>query len=201
MEHVDMDQLKKEMENAPSMDEAIDSIFGDNEGVKNGLLELSKQIRLMKNGLTTPGHIAGEFLYTYAALSTELSTALDTWMEEMARNVVVKNPNADMIDTYTEIVEAGVKNLAEVLGDFLTRYHALGKEFPEVATKLSIYPPKLKKVTDAYTALYNELNDAKEFAHQMSETFGVDTDEFDRMVMQRVLENESAGENNAQPAE
>lgn len=131
MENVNMDQLKKEMENAPSMDEAINSIFG--------------------------------------------------------------NDNA-------------VKNLAEILGDFISRYNEMGNDIPIAATKLKSTPPKLKKVIDAYARLHEDLNNARELAHQIVGMLGTDPDDFDHMVMKRVLENasnpaESAGDDDAQPTE
>lgn len=199
MENVNMDQLRNEMENAPTMDEAIDSIFG-NDDMQKEIIALSKQIQLLQSGLTTPDHIASEYEYTYVSLSAELSNALDSWMGELAADIVNKNPNADF-DTYLTIADASIKDLAEVIGDFLTRYHELGKEIPSVTTRLRNTPPKLKKVVDAYTKLYDDLNHAKDLAHQIVEILDTDPNEFDQMVMKRVLENESAGENNAQPAE
>lgn len=199
MENVNMDQLRNEMENAPTMDEAIDSIFG-NDDMQKEIIALSKQIQLLQSGLTTPDHIASEYEYTYVSLSAELSNALDSWMGELAADIVNKNPNADF-DTYLTIADASIKDLAEVIGDFLTRYHELGKEIPSVTTRLRNTPPKLKKVVDAYTKLYDDLNHAKDLAHQIVEILDTDPNDFDQMVMKRVLENESAGENNAQPAE
>ena len=177
--NVNMDQLKKEMENAPSMDEAINSIFGnDDEDLQKEMLTISKEVQLLKNGLTTPAHTASIYEYTYASLSTELTNVMDDWTSD----------------------------LAEILGDFISRYNEMSNDIPNAATKLKSTPPKLKKVIDAYARLHEDLNNARELAHQIVGMLGTDPDDFDHMVMKRVLENasnpaESAGDDDAQPEE
>lgn len=206
MENVYMDQLKKEMENAPSMDEAINSIFGnDNDDLQKEMLRLSKQVQLLKNGLTAPAHTASIYEYTYAALSTELTNVMDDWTSELSHDIIRKNRECDL-DKYLDIVDNAVKNLAEIFGDFISRYNEMGNDIPNVATKLKSAPQKLKKVIDAYARLHDDLNNAREFAHQIAGMLGTEPDDFDQMVMKRVLENasgpaESAGDDDAQPAE
>lgn len=204
--NVNMDQLKKEMENAPSMDEAINSIFGnDDEDLQKEMLTISKEVQLLKNGLTTPAHTASIYEYTYASLSTELTNVMDDWTSELSHDIIRKNRECD-IDKYLDIVDNAVKNLAEILGDFISRYNEMSNDIPNAATKLKSTPPKLKKVIDAYARLHEDLNDARELAHQIVGMLGTDPDDFDHMVMKRVLENtsspaESAGDDDAQPAE
>lgn len=206
MENVNMDQLKKEMENAPSMDEAINSIFGnDDEDLQKEMLALSKQVQLLKNGLTTPAHTASIYEYTYASLSTELTNVMDDWTSELSHDIIRKNRECDF-EKYLDIVDNAVKNLAEILGDFISRYNEMGNDIPNVATKLKSAPQKLKKVIDAYARLHDDLNNARELAHQIVGMLGTDPDDFDHMVMKRVLENasnpaESAGDDDAQPEE
>jgi septation ring formation regulator EzrA len=206
MENVNMDQLKKEMENAPSMDEAINSIFGnDDEDLQKEMLALSKQVQLLKNGLTTPAHTASIYEYTYASLSTELTNVMDDWTSELSHDIIRKNRECDF-EKYLDIVDNAVKNLAEILGDFISRYNEMGNDIPNVATKLKSAPQKLKKVIDAYARLHDDLNNARELAHQIVGMLGTDPDDFDQMVMKRVLENasgpaESAGDDDAQSAE
>lgn len=206
MENVNMDQLKKEMENAPSMDEAINSIFGnDDEDLQNEMLILSKQVQLLKNGLTTPAHIASGYEYTYASLSTELTTAMDNCVNKLSHDIIQKNRECDF-EKFLDIVDNAVKNLAEILGDFISRYNEMGNDIPIAATKLKSAPPKLKKVIDAYARLHDDLNNARELAHQIVGMLDTDPDDFDQMVMKRVLENastpaESAGDDDAQPRE
>lgn len=204
--NVNMDQLKKEMENAPSMDEAINSIFGnDDEDLQKEMLTISKEVQLLKNGLTTPAHTASIYEYTYASLSTELTNVMDDWTSELSHDIIRKNRECD-IDKYLDIVDNAVKNLAEILGDFISRYNEMSNDIPNAATKLKSIPPKLKKVIDAYARLHEDLNDARELAHQIVGMLGTDPDDFDHMVMKRVLENasspaESAGDDDAQPTE
>lgn len=204
--NVNMDQLKKEMENAPTMDEAINSIFGnDDEDLQKEMLTISKEVQLLKNGLTTPAHTASIYEYTYASLSTELTNVMDDWTSELSHDIIRKNRECDF-DKYLDIVDNAVKNLAEILGDFISRYNEMSNDIPNAATKLKITPPKLKKVIDAYARLHEDLNDARELAHQIVGMLGTDPDDFDHMVMKRVLENasspaESAGDDDAQPAE
>lgn len=206
MENVNMDQLKKEMENAPSMDEAINSIFGnDDEDLQKEMLALSKQVQLLKNGLTTPAHTASIYEYTYASLSTELTNVMDDWTSELSHDIIRKNRECDF-EKYLDIIDNAVKNLAEILGDFISRYNEMGNDIPNVATKLKSAPQKLKKVIDAYARLHDDLNNARELAHQIVGMLGTDPDDFDQMVMKRVLENasgpaESAGDDDAQSAE
>lgn len=206
MENVNMDQLKKEMENAPTMDEAINAIFGtDDDDLQKDMLTLSKQVQLLKNGLTTPAHTASIYEYTYASLSTELTNVMDDWTSELSHDIIRKNRECDF-DKYMDIVDNAVKNLAEILGDFISRYNEMSNDIPNAATKLKSTPPKLKKVIDAYARLHEDLNNARELAHQIVGMLGTDPDDFDHMVMKRVLENasspaESAGDNDAQPAE
>ena len=205
MENVNMDQLKKEMENAPSMDEAINSIFGnDDEDLQKEMLALSKQVQLLKNGLTTPAHTASIYEYTYASLSTELTNVMDDWTSELSHDIIQKNRECDF-EKYLDIIDNAVKNLAEILGDFISRYNEMGNDIPNVATKLKSAPQKLKKVIDAYARLHDDLNNARELAHQIVGMLGTDPDDFDHMVMKRVLENasnpaESAGDDDAQSA-
>lgn len=204
--NVNMDQLKKEMENAPSMDEAINSIFGtDDEDMQKEMLTLSKQVQLLKNGLTAPAHTASIYEYTYASLSAELTNVMDDWTSELSHDIIRKNRECDF-EKYLDIVDNAVKNLADVLGDFISRYNEMGNDIPNVAAKLKSAPQKLKKVIDAYARLHEDLNDARELAHQIVGMLGTDPDDFDHMVMKRVLENasspaESAGDDDAQPAE
>lgn len=204
--NVNMDQLKKEMENAPSMDEAIKAIFGnDDDDMQKEMLTLSKQVQLLKNGLTTPAHTASIYEYTYAALSTELTNVMDDWTSELSHDIIRKNRECDF-DKYLDIADNAVKNLAEILGDFISRYNEMGNDIPNAATKLKSAPPKLKKVIDAYARLQDDLNNARELAHQIVGMLGTDPDDFDQMIMKRVLENasspaESAGDDDAQPAE
>lgn len=204
--NVNMDQLKKEMENAPSMDEAINSIFGnDDDDMSKEMLALSKQVQLLKNGLTTPAHTASIYEYTYASLSAELTNVMDDWTSELSHDIIRKNRECDF-EKYLDIVDNAVKNLAEILGDFISRYNEMGNDIPNVAAKLKSAPQKLKKVIDAYARLHEDLNDARELAHQIVGMLGTDPDDFDHMVMKRVLENasspaESAGDDDAQPAE
>ena len=204
--NVNMDQLKKEMENAPSMDEAINSIFGnDDEDLQKEMLTISKEVQLLKNGLTTPAHTASIYEYTYASLSTELTNVMDDWTSELSHDIIRKNRECDF-DKYLDIVDNAVKNLAEILGDFISRYNEMSNDIPNAATKLKSTPPKLKKVIDAYARLHEDLNNARELAHQIVGTLGTDPDDFDHMVMKRVLENasspaESAGDDDAQPTE
>lgn len=204
--NVNMDQLKKEMENAPTMDEAINSIFGnDDEDLQKEMLTISKEVQLLKNGLTTPAHTASIYEYTYASLSTELTNVMDDWTSELSHDIIRKNRECDF-DKYLDIVDNAVKNLAEILGDFISRYNEMGNDIPNAATKLKSVPPKLKKVIDAYARLHGDLNNARELAHQIVGMLGTDPDDFDHMVMKRVLENastpaESAGDDDAQPAE
>lgn len=204
--NVNMDQLKKEMENAPSMDEAINSIFGnDDEDLQKEMLTISKEVQLLKNGLTTPAHTASIYEYTYVSLSTELTNVMDDWTSELSHDIIRKNRECDF-DKYLDIVDNAVKNLAEILGDFISRYNEMSNDIPNAATKLKSTPPKLKKVIDAYTRLHEDLNDARELAHQIVGMLGTDPDDFDHMIMKRVLENasspaESAGDDDAQPAE
>lgn len=206
MKNVNMDQLKKEMENAPSMDEAINSIFGnDDDDMSKEMLALSKQVQLLKNGLTTPAHTASIYEYTYASLSAELTNVMDDWTSELSHDIIRKNRECDF-EKYLDIVDNAVKNLAEILGDFISRYNEMGNDIPNVAAKLKSAPQKLKKVIDAYARLHEDLNDARELAHQIVGMLGTDPDDFDHMVMTRVLENasssaESAGDDDAQPAE
>ena len=206
MENVYMDQLKKEMENAPTMDDAINSIFGnDNDDLQKEMLTLSKQVQLVKNGLTTPAHTASGYEYTYVALSTELTTVMDNWASELSHDIIQKNRECDF-EKFLDIVDNAVKNLAEVLGDFISRYNEMGNDIPSVATKLKSAPSKLKKVIDAYTRLYDDLNNARESAHQIVGMLGTDPDDFDQMVMKCVLENvsdpsESVGDDDARSAE
>ena len=206
MENVNMDQLKKEMENAPSMDEAINSIFGnDDEDLQKEMLTISKEVQLLKNGLTTPAHTASVYEYTYASLSTELTNVMDDWTSELSHDIIRKNRECDF-DKFLGIVDNAVKNLAEILGDFISRYNEMGNDIPNAATKLKSAPPKLKKVIDAYARLHEDLNNARELAHQIVGMLGTDPDDFDHMVMKRVLENasspaESAGDDDAQPTE
>ena len=82
----------------------------------------------------------------------------------------------------------------------------MGNDIPIAATKLKSAPPKLKKVIDAYARLHDDLNNARELAHQIVGMLDTDPDDFDQMVMKRVLENastpaESAGDDDAQPTE
>lgn len=82
----------------------------------------------------------------------------------------------------------------------------MGNDIPIAATKLKSAPPKLKKVIDAYARLHDDLNNARELAHQIVGMLDTDPDDFDQMVMKRVLENasgpaESAGDVDAQSAE
>ena len=204
--NVNMDQLKKEMENAPSMDEAINSIFGnDDEDMQKEMLALSKQVQLLKNGLTAPAHTASIYEYTYAALSTELTNVMDDWTSELSHDIIRKNRECDF-DKYLDIADNAVKNLAEILGDFISRYNEMGNDIPNAATKLKSAPQKLKKVIDAYARLHEDLNNARELAHQIVGMLGTDPDDFDQMVMKRVLENastpaESAGDDDVQPTE
>ena len=204
--NVNMDQLKKEMENAPSMDEAINSIFGnDDEDLQKEMLTISKEVQLLKNGLTTPAHTASIYEYTYASLSTELTNVMDDWTSELSHDIIRKNRECDF-EKYLDIVDNAVKNLAEILGDFISRYNEMSNDIPNVATKLKSTPPKLKKVIDAYARLHEDLNNARELAHQIVGMLGTDPDDFDHMVMKRVLENasnpaESAGDDDAQPEE
>ena len=204
--NVNMDQLKKEMENAPSMDEAINSIFGnDDEDLQKEMLTISKEVQLLKNGLTTPAHTASIYEYTYASLSTELTNVMDDWTSELSHDIIRKNRECDF-DKYLDIVDNAVKNLAEILGDFISRYNEMSNNIPNAATKLKSTPPKLKKVIDAYARLHEDLNNARELAHQIVGMPGTDPDDFDHMVMKRVLENasspaESAGDDDAQPTE
>ena len=204
--NVNMDQLKKEMENAPSMDEAINSIFGnDDEDLQKEMLTISKEVQLLKNGLTTPAHTASIYEYTYASLSTELTNVMDDWTSELSHDIIRKNRECDF-DKYLDIVDNAVKNLAEILGDFISRYNEMSNDIPNAATKLKSTPPKLKKVIDAYVRLHEDLNNARELAHQIVGMLGTDPDDFDHMVMKRVLENasspaESAGDDDAQPTE
>lgn len=206
MKNVNMDQLKKEMENAPSMDEAINSIFGtDDEDMQKEMLTLSKQVQLLKNGLTAPAHTASIYEYTYASLSAELTNVMDDWTSELSHDIIRKNRECDF-EKYLDIVDNAVKNLAEILGDFISRYNEMGNDIPNVAAKLKSAPQKLKKVIDAYARLHEDLNDARELAHQIVGMLGTDPEDFDHMVMKRVLENasspaESAGDDDAQPAE
>lgn len=206
MENVYMDQLKKEMENAPTMDDAINAIFGnDNDDLQKEMLTLSKQVQLLKNGLTIPAHTASGYEYTYASLSAELTTVMDNWMNELSHDIIQKNRECDF-EKFLDIVDNAVKNLAEVLGDFISRYNEMGNDIPIAATKLKSAPPKLKKVIDAYTRLYDDLNNAREVAHQIVGMLDTEPDDFDQMVMKRVLENasgpvESAGDDDAQSAE
>lgn len=204
--NVNMDQLKKEMENAPTMDEAINSIFGnDDEDLQKEMLTISKEVQLLKNGLTTPAHTASIYEYTYASLSTELTNVMDDWTSELSHDIIRKNRECDF-EKYLDIVDNAVKNLAEILGDFISRYNEMSNDIPNAATKLKSTPPKLKKVIDAYARLHEDLNNARELAHQIVGMLGTDPDDFDHMVMKRVLENasssaESAGDDDAQPAE
>lgn len=204
--NVNMDQLKKEMENAPTMDEAINSIFGnDDEDLQKEMLTISKEVQLLKNGLTTPAHTASIYEYTYASLSTELTNVMDDWTSELSHDIIRKNRECDF-EKYLDIVDNAVKNLAEILGDFISRYNEMSNDIPNAATKLKSTPPKLKKVIDAYVRLHEDLNNARELAHQIVGMLGTDPDDFDHMVMKRVLENasspaESAGDDDAQPAE
>lgn len=204
--NVNMDQLKKEMENAPSMDEAINSIFGnDDEDLQKEMLTISKEVQLLKNGLTTPAHTASIYEYAYVSLSTELTNVMDDWTSELSHDIIRKNRECDF-DKYLDIVDNAVKNLAEILGDFISRYNEMSNDIPNAATKLKSTPPKLKKVIDAYARLHEDLNNARELAHQIVGMLGTDPDDFDHMVMKRVLENasspaESAGDDDAQPAE
>lgn len=205
--NVNMDQLKKEMENAPSMDEAINSIFGnDDEDLQKEMLTISKEVQLLKNGLTTPAHTASIYEYTYASLSTELTNVMDDWTSELSHDIIRKNRECDF-EKYLDIVDNAVKNLAEILGDFISRYNEMSNDIPNAATKLKSTPPKLKKVIDAYARLHEDLNNARELAHQIVGMLGTDPDDFDHMVMKRVLENasnpaESAGDDDdAQPEE
>lgn len=204
--NVNMDQLKKEMENAPTMDEAINSIFGnDDEDLQKKMLTISKEVQLLKNGLTTPAHTASVYEYTYASLSTELTNVMDDWTSELSHDIIRKNRECDF-DKYLDIVDNAVKNLAEILGDFISRYNEMSNDIPNAATKLKSTPPKLKKVIDAYARLHEDLNNARELAHQIVGMLGTDPDDFDHMVMKRVLENasspaESAGDDDAQPTE
>lgn len=204
--NVNMDQLKKEMENAPSMDEAINSIFGnEDEDLQKEMLTISKEVQLLKNGLTTPAHTASVYEYTYASLSTELTNVMDDWTSELSHDIIRKNRECDF-EKYLDIVDNAVKNLAEILGDFISRYNEMSNDIPNAATKLKSTPPKLKKVIDAYARLHEDLNNARELAHQIVGMLGTDPDDFDHMVMKRVLENasssaESAGDDDAQPAE
>lgn len=204
--NVNMDQLKKEMENAPTMDEAINSIFGnDDEDLQKEMLTISKEVQLLKNGLTAPAHTASIYEYTYASLSTELTNVMDDWTSELSHDIIRKNRECDF-EKYLDIVDNAVKNLAEILGDFISRYNEMSNDIPNAATKLKSTPPKLKKVIDAYVRLHEDLNNARELAHQIVGMLGTDPDDFDHMVMKRVLENasspaESAGDDDAQPAE
>lgn len=204
--NVNMDQLKKEMENAPSMDEAINSIFGnDDEDLQKEMLTISKEVQLLKNGLTTPAHTASVYEYTYVSLSTELTNVMDNWTSELSHDIIRKNRECDF-EKYLDIVDNAVKNLAEILGDFISRYNEMSNDIPNAATKLKNTPPKLKKVIDAYARLHEDLNNARELAHQIVGMLGTDPDDFDHMVMKRVLENasnpaESAGDDDAQPEE
>lgn len=206
MENVNMNQLKKEMENAPTMDDAINAIFGnDDDDLQKEMLTLSKQVQLLKNGLTTPAHTASGYEYAYASLSTELTTVMDNWMNELSHDIIQKNRECDF-EKYLDIIDNAVKNLAEILGDFISRYNEMGNDIPNVATKLKSAPQKLKKVIDAYARLHDDLNNARELAHQIVGMLGTDPDDFDQMVMKRVLENvsgpaESAGDDDAQSAE
>lgn len=203
--NVNMDQLKKEMENAPTMDEVINSIFGnDDEDLQKEMLTISKEVQLLKNGLTTPAHTASVYEYTYASLSTELTNVMDDWTSELSHDIIRKNRECDF-DKCLDIVDNAVKNLAEILGDFISRYNEMSNDIPNAATKLKSAPPKLKKVIDAYARLHEDLNSARELAHQIVGMLGTDPDDFDHMVMKRVLENasspaESAGDDDAQPA-
>lgn len=203
--NVNMDQLKKEMENAPTMDEAINSIFGnDDEDLQKEMLTISKEVQLLKNGLTTPAHTASVYEYTYTSLSTELTNVMDDWTSELSHDIIRKNRECDF-DKYLDIVDNAVKNLAEILGDFISRYNEMSNDIPNAATKLKSTPPKLKKVIDAYARLHEDLNSARELAHQIVGMLGTDPDDFDHMVMKRVLENasspaESAGDDDAQSA-
>lgn len=203
--NVNMDQLKKEMENTPTMDEVINSIFGnDDEDLQKEMLTISKEVQLLKNGLTTPAHTASVYEYTYASLSTELTNVMDDWTSELSHDIIRKNRECDF-DKCLDIVDNAVKNLAEILGDFISRYNEMSNDIPNAATKLKSAPPKLKKVIDAYARLHEDLNSARELAHQIVGMLGTDPDDFDHMVMKRVLENasspaESAGDDDAQPA-
>lgn len=204
--NVNMDQLKKEMENAPSMDEAINSIFGtDDDALQKTMVTLSKQVQLLKNGLTTPAHTASIYEYTYASLSTEITNVMDDWVSELSHDIIRKNRECDF-GKFLNIVDNAVKNLAGILGDFISRYNEMGNDIPNTATKLKSAPQKLKKVIDAYARLHEDLNNARELAHQIVGILDTDPDDFDHMVMKRVLENasgpaESAGDDDAQPAE
>ena len=206
MENVYMDQLKKEMENAPTMDDAINSIFGnDDDDLQKEMLTLSKQVQLLKNGLTIPARTASGYEYTYASLSTELTTVMDNWMNELSHDIIQKNRECDF-EKYLDIIDNAVKNLAEILGDFISRYNEMGNDIPNAATKLKSAPQKLKKVIDAYARLHDDLNNARELAHQIVGMLDTDPDDFDQMIMKRVLENtsgpaESAGDDDAQSAE
>lgn len=204
--NVNMDQLKKEMENAPSMDEAINSIFGtDDDALQKTMVTLSKQVQLLKNGLTTPAHTASIYEYTYASLSTEITNVMDDWVSELSHDIIRKNRECDF-GKFLNIVDNAVKNLAGILGDFISRYNEMGNDIPNAATKLKSAPQKLKKVIDAYARLHDDLNNARELAHQIVGMLDTDPEDFDQMVMKRVLENasdpaESAGDDDAQPAE
>lgn len=204
--NVNMDQLKKEMENAPSMDEAINSIFGtDDDALQKTMVTLSKQVQLLKNGMTTPAHTASIYEYTYAALSAELTNVMDDWTSELSHDIIRKNRECDF-GKFLNIVDNAVKNLAEIIGDFISRYNEMGNDIPNAATKLKNAPQKLKKVIDAYARLHDDLNNARELAHQIVGMLDTDPEDFDQMVMKRVLENasdpaESAGDDDAQPAE
>ena len=204
--NVNMDQLKKEMENAPSMDEAINSIFGtDDDALQKTMVTLSKQVQLLKNGMTTPAHTASIYEYTYAALSAELTNVMDDWTSELSHDIIRKNRECDF-GKFLNIVDNAVKNLAEIIGDFISRYNEMGNDIPNAATKLKSAPQKLKKVIDAYARLHDDLNNARELAHQIVGMLDTDPEDFDQMVMKRVLENasdpaESAGDDDAQPAE
>lgn len=204
--NVNMDQLKKEMENAPSMEDAINSIFGtDDDALQKTMITLSKQVQLLKNGLTAPAHTASIYEYKYASLSAELTNVMDDWTSELSHDIIRKNRECDF-GKFLNITDNAVKNLAEIIGDFISRYNEMGNDIPNVATKLKSTPPKLKKVIDAYARLHEDLNNARELAHQIAGMLDTDPDDFDHMVMKRVLENtsgsaESAGDDDAQPAE
>ena len=179
--NVNMDQLKKEMENAPSMDEAINSIFGnDDEDLQKEMLTISKEVQLLKNGLTTPAHTASIYEYTYASLSTELTNVMDDWTSELSHDIIRKNRECDF-DKYLDIVDNAVKNLAEILGDFISRYNEMSNDIPNAATKLKSTPPKLKKVIDAYARLHEDLNNARELAHQIVGMLGTDPDDLRKL--------------------
>ena len=206
MENVNMDQLKKEMENAPTMDDVINAIFGtDDEDLQKKMLTISKEVQLLKNGLTTPAHTASIYEYTYASLSAELTNVMDDWTSELSHDIIRKNRECDF-EKYLDIVDNAVKNLAEIIGDFISRYNEMSNDIPNAATKLKSAPQKLKKVIDAYVRLHEDLNNARELAHQIVGMLGTDPDDFDHMVMKRVVENtsgsaESAGDDDAQSAE